>query len=98
MWIADDRSHYLVVWPPFGSPSLARSPPRGQGALHEPYSLRDLISIPQRAVLIIEQNQLARRRGARGASRIVQQHQRQQSKRLWLQGRQQLDEQPAQTN
>ena len=49
--------------------------------------------VPQRAILIVEQDQLARRRRARRAPRFVQQHQREQPERLGL--RQQLDEQPA---
>ena len=53
-------------------------PPRRQRPLHEPRALRDLIPVPQRAVLIVEQDQLARRRRARRAPRFVQQHQRQQ--------------------
>ena len=46
----------------------------------------------QRAVLVVEQDQVARRRGARRAPRFVQQHQREQPDRLGL--GQQLDQQP----
>jgi hypothetical protein len=49
-----------------------------------------LVPVPEGAVLILEQDQLARRRGARRAPGFLQQHQREQSDRLGL--RQQVDE------
>ena len=68
-------------------------PPQRQGALDERRSFRDLIAVPRDAILIGEQNQLAVGRRARGAARLVQQHQREQPDRLGL--RQQLDQQPS---
>src|SRR6266540_682204 len=79
---------------PFGSASIAQARPQGKRPFHEPYSLRDLIAVPQRAILIVEQDQVAGRGGAGGAAGFVQQHQREQAKRLRL--RQQLDQQPTQ--
>ena len=69
--------------------------PRGKRVLHQSRSFRDLRPVPERAVLVTEQDQLARGRGPRRASRFLQQHQRQQSDRLGL--RQQFDEQPTET-
>ncbi len=57
-------------------------------------ALRDLRLVPERAVLRVQQYQLAVRRGPRGAPRFVEQHQRQEPRRLGL--GQQLDQEPSQ--
>ena len=47
---------------------------------HQRLPLADLRAVPQRAVLVLEQDEVAVGRGARGAARFVQQHQRQQAR------------------
>src|SRR5260370_47898 len=56
-----------------------------QGLLHQGPSLRDLLPVPERAVLIVQQNQLSGRRGSRGATGFLEQHQGKQPHdfRLW---------------
>ncbi len=54
----------------------ARHPQR---FFHQRQSLGDLAMIPQRAVLVFQQHDVAAIRRAAGAARVVQQHQRQQS-------------------
>ncbi len=56
-----------------------------QGFLQQCHALRDLLLVPERAVLILQQNQLAGRRGSRGATGFLEQHQGKQSHdfRLW---------------
>ncbi len=49
-------------------------------------AIGDLAPIPLRAVLLVEQHQLAVGTGTRGAPRIVEQHQRQQATRLGFSG------------
>ena len=89
-----------------GAPRHARrrSPPEAckgrtagrQRPLHERDAFLDLRAIPERAILVFEQNHLAGRRRPGGAPRFVQQHQRQQAHRLGL--RQQLHQQPSEPN
>ena len=69
---------------------------RRQRPLHQGAPLRNQLTVPERAVLVAQQDELSRRRGARGAPRFVQQHQREQSQRLGL--RQQVDEQTSQAD
>src|SRR5271166_43710 len=67
-----------------------------QGFLQQCHSLRDLLFVPERAVLIFQQNQLSGRRGSRGVTGFLQQHQGKQPNdlRLWLE----VGQQPAQSN
>src|SRR5215468_6848101 len=69
---------------------------RLQGFLQQSHSLPDLLPVPERAVLVLQQNQLSGRRGSRGATGFLQQHQGKQPKdfRLWLE----LGQQAAQSN
>src|SRR5437899_1754603 len=69
---------------------------RRQCALDELDAFLYLLPVPFRAVLFLERDQLAPPGGRRtgSASRVVQQHQREQPGRLRF--RQQLDDQPAQ--
>ena len=39
-----------------------------QGFLQQCHSLRDLLPVPERAILVLQQNQLSGRRGSRGAT------------------------------
>ena len=70
--------------------------PRRQRALDQRRSLGDLRAVPQRAILLVQQDDLAVRGRAPGAARLVQEHQRQQAHRLRL--RQELDDQPPEPN
>ena len=56
-----------------------------QGFLQQCHSLRDLLPVPERAVLILQQNQISGRRCSRGATGFLQQHQGKQTDdfRLW---------------
>ena len=89
-------------WPRRSAPR--RAPPRSRPAACRGRSGRDgsarstsavpsaiCAAVPERAVLVLEQHEVAVRRGARRAARLVQQHQREQAHRLGL--GQQLDEQ-----
>ena len=69
---------------------------RGQRQLDQPPAFVDLFAVPQRPILLLEQQQLAIARLARRPTRVVQQHQREQAGRLGL--REQLDEQAAEPN
>src|SRR5215831_17736237 len=51
---------------------------RAQGFLHQSHSLRDLFAVPERAVLMLQQNQLSGPRGPRRAAGFLQQHQSKQ--------------------
>ena len=53
--------------------------PRPERALHQRRSLGDHRTVPARTILLIQQNQLSVSRSARGPTRLVQEHQRQQS-------------------
>ncbi len=68
-------------------------PPR-QRAADETGTFRDLFPVPQAAILLVEQDHVAGRRGPGRAPRVLEQHQRQEAQRfgLW----QQIDEQPSQ--
>jgi len=70
--------------------------PRRQGPLHQRPTLRDLPLIPARAVLVLQQHELARGGGPRHAPRLVEQHQGQQADHLRL--RQQRHQQTAQAD
>src|SRR5579859_5450913 len=56
-----------------------------QGFLHQSHSLRDLLPVPERAVLMLQQNQLSGWRGSRGATGFLEQHQGKQAYdfRVW---------------
>jgi len=56
----------------------------------------DLISIPQRAILLVQQDQVSLRRASGGAARLLQQHEPYEAHHfgLWKQ----VDEQPAQAD
>ncbi len=69
---------------------------RGERPLDQGGALRDLIPAPPRAVLVVQQHQLAGRPGARGPPRLVQQHQSQEAHRLGL--RQELDQEASQAD
>ena len=58
--------------------------PRREGAIHQRDALRDVLAVPERAVLVLEQDDVARRRDARLAPRLVQQHQREEADGLGL--------------
>src|SRR5256885_5714004 len=47
---------------------------RSQGPLHQGAPLRNQLAVPERAVLVAQQDELSRWRRARGAPRFVQQH------------------------
>src|SRR5690349_10826778 len=55
----------------------------------------DLLTIPSGPILLLEQDQFSVRRRARGAARLLEQHEAQQAHHLRF--REQLDQQPAQT-
>ncbi len=69
---------------------------RQQCPLHQRRPFGNMLRIPERAVLVFEQDETAFRGTARRVPRFLQQHQRKQSQRLGL--RQQFDQQPAQAN
>src|SRR4051812_5659174 len=60
------------------------------------HSFRDLLAVPERAVLIFQQDQLTGLGGSRGAAGFLEQHQSKQPNgfRLWLK----FGQQPAQSN
>ena len=57
---------------------VGAEPAGGERPFDQCDRLADLGPIPQRTVLLAEQHDLARRRGPRGVTRLVQQHQREQ--------------------
>src|ERR1039457_6470541 len=67
-----------------------------QGFLQQCHSLRDLLSVPERAILVLQQNQLSGGRGSGGATGFLQQHQGKQPYdfRFGLE----FGQQPAQSN
>src|SRR5271157_5038359 len=67
-----------------------------EGFLEQCHSLRDLLPVPERAVLILQQYQLSGRRGSRGVTGFLDQHQGKQPNdfRLWPE----FGQQPAQSN
>ena len=56
--------------------------PRCQSLLHQSDPFLDLIFVPEGPVLVVEKDQIALRRGARGAARFVQKHQGEETGRL----------------
>jgi hypothetical protein len=66
-----------------------------QRALREPLSLGDLAAIPERAVLLLEGHDLALRVEARGAPRVVQEHEGEEAVHLARVGKQ-LAQEPSQ--
>ena len=62
------------------------------GALEHAEALVDRARVPERAVLVGEQDELAVGADARVAARVLQQHQRQQPERLGLVGHQHAEE------
>src|SRR3954468_21675934 len=68
-----------------------RTRPCRERSPHQTHAFGDLIAVPQRAILIFQQDQIAVPCRARRTARIVEQHQREQANRLRL--RQQIDEQ-----
>ncbi len=75
---------------------MRRRPRAARRALDPRQPFVDLRPIPERAVLRLEDDELAARPGARRAPRFLQQRQRQQPHRLGL--GQQLDDEPAKTD
>ena len=73
----------------------ARAPER-ERAFDQPEPCVYLLTVPERPILRVEEDDLAVGRRPRRAPRVVQQHQGQQADRLRL--GQQVDEQPAQAN
>ena len=71
-------------------------PARRQRAFHQSGPFGNQIALPERAVLVAQQDELAGRRRTRGAARFVQQHQRQQAHHLGL--GQELAQQPSQAD
>ncbi len=71
-----------------------------QRYLQQCHTFRDLLAVPERAVLVLQQNQLSGGRRSCGATRFVQQHQGKQPNDfrfnflLWLE----FGQQPAQSN
>ena len=59
-------------------------PPQRLGALEHPQPLVDLARVPEAAILVGEEDELAVGREPRVAPRVLQQHQRQQPERLRL--------------
>ena len=68
-----------------------------QGPLDEPAALLDPVAIPARAVLVLEQDQVAGRRHARLAAGVLEEHQGEQPERLRLVGHQ-LGQDPGQAD
>jgi hypothetical protein len=63
------------------------APVKGEHAFEELVTCRDLALVPQRAILVIEQNQLAAAK-TQGGARVVDEHKRQQAVRfgfVWYQ-------------
>jgi len=67
-----------------------------EGFLQQCHSLRNLLPVPQRAILVLEQNQLSGRRCSRGATGLMEQHQRKQPNDFRLGP--EFGQQPAQSN
>ena len=63
---------------------VGAGPPQRLGPLEHPQALVDRAGVPEAAVLVGEQHELALRREARVAARVLQQHQREQPERLGL--------------
>jgi hypothetical protein len=63
-------------------------PPQAQRALQQPVALVDPGRVPQRAILLLEQHELAAGPGARLAAGVVQEHQGGEAQRLGLIGHQ----------
>ena len=66
----------------------------GEGALERARALLDLVGVPELAVLVVEQYELAGRRDARIAAGVLQQKQRVQAVRLGLVGHQRREDLP----
>ena len=75
---------------------VGAEPLRGQCLPHAAQAFRNLLAIPERSILIVEEDDIAVARRACGAPRIVQQHQREKPHRLRL--GQQIDEQAAEAD
>ena len=75
---------------------IGADPASRQRPLDQRQTLADLRPVPERTVLVVEQDQLPGRRRARRAARVVKQHQREKSQRFRL--RQQFDEKPSQAD
>ena len=63
-----------------------RARPGAPRLVGEREALGDLLGVPERAILVVEQNEPAARVGARFAPRVEEQHQRQQRDHLRLPG------------
>jgi hypothetical protein len=67
---------------------------RRERALRERDAFRDLRAIPSRAVLILQHDHVTRRVDPRGATGVVQQHQREQRGRLTHVGQEPREQAP----
>ena len=70
----------------------ARRPPQRQRAVDERQRLADHRAVPALAVLLLEQHEVAVGADPRRAPRVVEEHQREQARRLRLVGQQQVDD------
>src|SRR5437016_2513038 len=77
--------------PAFQEPSLGLLAGEGKRPLVQRRSFSDLGAVPDRAVLVLEEDEVAIRRRARGAPRFLQKHEREKPHGLGL--REQLDQQ-----
>jgi hypothetical protein len=69
---------------------------RCKGTFGERDALGDLIFVPQRAILLVQQDQLSFRRASGGAARFLQQHESQQTHHLGF--RKKVEEQSTETD
>ena len=76
---------------------VAARAPEPQRAVQHAHALGDLGPVPARAILVGEQDQLAVGVGPRVPARIVEQHQREQTERLWLSGINEASSLPSRT-
>jgi hypothetical protein len=74
-----------------GLDRVRTEPARGERGFDERHPLGDAVAVPQRAILVFEEHDVAGGRSARGAARILQQQEREEPDRP--PARQELDQQ-----
>ena len=76
--------------------SVSTEAARSQRALRKRDAFGNLVPVPQRPILLLQQDQVSVARGSGGETRLVQQHEPQQAHHLEF--RKQVEEQSAQTD
>src|SRR5208282_18155 len=79
-----------------GLQSVGTEAARSKSALGERDAFGDLVLVPERPILLLEQDQVSAARGSGGAPRLVQQHEPQQAHHLGF--REQVEQESAQTD